>query len=157
MPRDPRHQRSGPSFAAPPPIDAWLRTAMIFSRVFFMFHHIRSKIKRKSIRTLAESMDIRGVCKHGYPGFLYVEGEESSIKTYVKEIKRMKWQSVEVRRREQETITDDVRINKSGRQTGRLGGPFTVIEVDSSKEMSEILRAAGLEDFLHKAMGRSHD
>ena len=123
-----------------------------------MFHHIRSKVKRKSIRTLAESMDIRGVCKHGYPGFLYVEGEDLSIQAYAKEIKRMKWQSVEVRRREQETITNDVWISKSGIQTGRLGGPFTVVEVDSSQEMSEILRAAGLGDFLHKAMmGRSHD
>ncbi|KAK6500257.1 RWD domain containing [Arthrobotrys musiformis] len=144
---------------APPPIEA---CTMIFSRVFFMFHHIRSKIKRKSIRTMAESMDIRGVCKPGYPGFLYVEGEDSAIRTYVKEIKRMKWQSVEVRRNVQETIPDAVwetnKLNKSCKsQTGRLGGPFTVVEVETSAEMSRILREAGLGDFLQKAMTGSHD
>ncbi|KAF3209448.1 RWD domain containing [Orbilia oligospora] len=132
--------------------------AMIFRRVFFMFHHIRSKLKRKAIRTMAESMDIRGVCKPGYPGFLYVEGEDSSIRLYVKEIKRMKWQSVEIRRNVQETIPDDVCKNKScKKETGRLGGPFTVIEVDTSEEMSKILRAAGLGEFLRKAMTGSHD
>ncbi|KAK6337442.1 RWD domain containing [Orbilia blumenaviensis] len=131
---------------------------MAFSRVFFMFHHIRSKTKRKSIRTLAESMNITGVCKHGYPGFLYVEGEDSSIAKYVKEIKRMKWQSVQVMLKEQETTADDVQKNKSSVGTGRLGGPFTVTEVDKSEEMSKILRAAGLGEFLRKAMGpRSHD
>lgn len=103
-------------------------------------------------------MDIRGVCKPGYPGFLYVEGEDSSIRAYVKEIKRMKWQSVEIRRNVQESIPDDVWKNKTNKlETGRLGGPYTVIEVDSSEEMSKILRAAGLEEFLRKAMTGSHD
>ncbi|KAF3932124.1 hypothetical protein ABW20_dc0107378 [Dactylellina cionopaga] len=122
---------------------------MNFSRVFFMFHHIQSPKKRQLIRALAESMDIRGVCKHGYPGFLYVEGEDTSILAYTKEIKRMKWQSVEIRRKEQMIMDDTVLDNA---KVGCLDGPFTVIEVDSSKEMSNILRKAGLSDFLHKAM-----
>ncbi|EPS36186.1 hypothetical protein H072_10323 [Dactylellina haptotyla CBS 200.50] len=123
---------------------------MIFSRVFFMFHHIRARRKREHIRALAELMSIRGVCKHGYPGFLYVEGEDVSIQKYLKEIKRMKWQSVEVRRKEQQELRDtDCTID---RKVQRLQGPFTVVEVDTSKELSEILRTAGLGDFLHKAM-----
>ncbi|KAF3940451.1 hypothetical protein ABW19_dt0204914 [Dactylella cylindrospora] len=126
---------------------------MILSRVFLMFHHIRARRKRELIRSLAESMKITGVCKHGYPGFLYVEGEESSIRLYVKEIKRMKWQSVEVRRKEEQVMDELISIEDAR----KLRGPFGVVEVDNSKDMSEILRAAGLEEFLRKAMVGSSD
>ncbi|KAK6530214.1 RWD domain containing [Orbilia ellipsospora] len=122
---------------------------MLFSRAFFMFHHIRARRKRDAIRSLAESMDIRGVCKHGYPGFLYVEGEDTSIQAYIKEIKRMKWQSVEVRRKETANLPNKTPIDA---EFTRLAGPLTIIEVETSKEMSEILRTAGLGDFLRKAM-----
>ncbi|KAF3922407.1 hypothetical protein AA313_de0204380 [Arthrobotrys entomopaga] len=125
---------------------------MLFSRAFFMFHHIRARRKREAIRSLAESMDLRGVCKHGYPGFLYVEGKDTSIQAYIKEIKRMRWQSVEVRRKE---TTDFPDKSSTDAKVTRLSGPSTVIEVESSKEMSQILRTAGLGDFLHKAMVRA--
>ncbi|KAK6355863.1 hypothetical protein TWF718_000242 [Orbilia javanica] len=74
----------------------------------------------------------------------------------------MKWQSVEVRRNVQdpETIPNSGRKGKSSDPAagpGRLGGPYTVVEVDSSEEMSKILRAIGLADFLRKAMTGSRD
>ncbi|KAK6358965.1 RWD domain containing [Orbilia brochopaga] len=122
---------------------------MIFTRVFFMFHHIRARRKRQLIQTLAEELRLRGVCKHGYPGFLYVEGEDPSVQAYIKEIKRMRWQSVEVRRKEQEAV--DGTVSSLGK-VRMMDGPFGVAEVDSSKAMSEMLRAAGLAEFLQKAM-----
>ncbi|KAK6514998.1 RWD domain containing [Arthrobotrys conoides] len=126
---------------------------MIIRRAFLMFHHIRSMSKRRMMRKLAVWKEMRGVCKPGYPGFLYVEGKDTSIREYVKAIKQMRWQSVEVRRNIWETIPDGIWKKKSCEpEAGRLQGPFTVIEVETSEEMSKILRAAGLEEFLRKAM-----
>ncbi|EWC48948.1 hypothetical protein DRE_00253 [Drechslerella stenobrocha 248] len=124
---------------------------MLFARVFFMFHHIRAPRKRELIQSLAKSMSLTGVCKHGSPGFLYVEGEALQVQAYIKEIKRMRWQSVEVRRKEQETLADNMPLETAR----RLTGPFGVVEVESSGEMSEKLQAVGLADFLHKAMTRT--
>ncbi|KAJ6257268.1 hypothetical protein Dda_8157 [Drechslerella dactyloides] len=120
-----------------------------WTKVLFLFHHIRSRHKRELIRSLAEQLRITGICKPGLPGLLYVEGEDAALQAYIKRIKRMRWQSVEVRRKETETLDDRPSSLDKAR---KLAGPFGVIEVDSSKAMSERLRSAGLADFLRKAM-----
>ncbi|KAF3927332.1 hypothetical protein ABW21_db0202511 [Orbilia brochopaga] len=121
---------------------------MIFTRIFFFFHHIRAKYKRQLIQTLAEELQLKGVCKIGYPAFLYIEGENSAVEAYVKGIKRHRWKAMELRRKEQQTIDDSAAALEKAM---RLARPFGVTEVDTSKAMSEILRTARLEEFLHKA------
>jgi acylphosphatase len=133
------------------------------SRAFFWFHHIRSPMKRKLINSRAKDLDITGVCKHGYPGMLLVEGEESSVKKYIKEIKSLRWQAVEVRKVETEHGSDSEvthaghagpRVSQHWRQLRKMSGGPGVEEVRHGSELSARMRAYGLHEFLREAMLR---
>jgi hypothetical protein len=63
----------------------------------FHFHHLLSSKKTTAIRALSRELGLSGVYKRGYPGLLFVSTRESDtddqLRTFVKKIKSMQWQS----------------------------------------------------------------
>lgn len=65
-------------------------------------HHIRSKIKRKTILDWTSELNLKGFCKLGYPGIIIVEGLEENCCVFVSRIKRLQWAAINVKVDEKE-------------------------------------------------------
>ncbi|CUS07995.1 unnamed protein product [Tuber aestivum] len=61
------------------------------------FHHLLSTQKRKNIVTWARPLRLSGYSRPGYPGALFIEGEKESVEEYTSQLKRLKWQAIQVR------------------------------------------------------------
>jgi hypothetical protein len=62
--------------------------------VLIWFHHLLSLTKRKSILVLPS---VRGISKPGYPGILVLQGHKTLVHDAIAELKRTKWQAMQVR------------------------------------------------------------
>lgn len=65
--------------------------APVLGRRLLWFHHIKSPKKKRSIVEWARELGLQGMAKPGYPGILFVEGEESNCAEYVHRLKRLRW------------------------------------------------------------------
>jgi len=63
-----------------------------FGRRWIWVHHITKKDRIQSILAEAQSANLRGMLKHGYPGIVLVEGTATDCETFVKWIKADKSQ-----------------------------------------------------------------
>jgi len=63
-----------------------------FGRRWIWVHHITKKDRIQSILAEAQSANLRGMLKHGYPGIVLVEGTANECETFVKWIKADKSQ-----------------------------------------------------------------
>lgn len=70
-------------------------------RALLLFHHIRSSKKIRDIHAWSEELDLQGLLHIGYPGVLLVcdrrHADTSLVPEYVRRIKRLPWQSCELR------------------------------------------------------------
>jgi hypothetical protein len=63
----------------------------VVGRRLLHFHHIKSSKKKRSITEWASELKLQGMCKPGYPGLLFIEGDESNCEDYVHRLKRLRW------------------------------------------------------------------
>jgi len=67
-------------------------------------HHIIANSKRRALKDLASQYKLGGYSKIGWPGVILIEGEESNCQLFIDEIKRWRWQMIQVRGEEQRVI-----------------------------------------------------
>ena len=79
-------------------IDTTLGRRIVYS------HHIIANSKRRDLASLASQYKLGGYAKIGWPGVILVEGSESNCQLFVDEIKRWRWQQIQVRGEEREAI-----------------------------------------------------
>lgn len=103
--------------------------------VLFTSHHLIAPSKRKDLKSLSSSHNLRGFGKVGHPGIIYAEGTEGDLDEFVREVKSWQWLALRLRVFEQ----------SPGQVTpGR--GQWT--EVEKIGEAVEWLRAIGKERLL---------
>ncbi|KAI9137527.1 hypothetical protein BKA69DRAFT_1128135 [Paraphysoderma sedebokerense] len=125
------------------------------------FHHLLSLTKRKNIVTWASELDLRGVCKPGYPGILVVEGLDEDITEYISRLKALRWQAITVR----DTSSLEIPVQMVSASEGsckldinqyrRIKSGLNekgVHEVESMSEVGEIMKEAKLEPLFLSAM-----
>lgn len=61
------------------------------------FHHIRSPRKIRILHSLVASHSLLSIFRRGHPGILFASSPSSSdLKSFTKEVKKMRWQSCTV-------------------------------------------------------------
>lgn len=106
------------------------------------FHHIKSSKKKKHIVEWGKELRLGGYCKPGFPGVLIFEGEGSNVADYLKRIKRLRWQHLQVRGEEEEQLSSKDESVDSIRRF-----PMGIKELPESgmSEIAEKCREANLE------------
>jgi len=79
----------------------------ILGRRIIYSHHIIANSKRRDLAILASQYKLGGYVKIGWPGVILIEGSESNCQSFVIEIKRWRWQQLQVRGEEQKVIPSD--------------------------------------------------
>lgn len=69
-------------------------------RSFIWFHHIKSRAKKRWIVEWSRELGCGGLCKPGFPGAIYVEGEAHAVDELVARLKGLQWQAMVVRHEE---------------------------------------------------------
>lgn len=96
-------------------------------RVVIWSHHLLATSKRRDILAWSKELALAGYSRPGYPGAVFAEGEEDQIDEFVRRLKQLRWQALQVR-------AEDV-----GEQ--RLCGPGEgVQEVEGLGEVSDGLK-----------------
>ncbi|KAG0134715.1 hypothetical protein HOY82DRAFT_668364 [Tuber indicum] len=72
-------------------------TPPVVVHALLWFHHLLSAQKRKNIVAWARPLRLSGYSRPGYPGALFIEGEKESVGEYISQLKRLKWQAIQVR------------------------------------------------------------
>ncbi|KAG1782277.1 hypothetical protein EV702DRAFT_961134 [Suillus placidus] len=60
-------------------------------------HHFMFPTKRRSLQRWSSELSISGFTKVGYPGVIYAQGSQESIKEFVANVKSMQWLALRVR------------------------------------------------------------
>ena len=74
---------------------------VLLGRRIIYSHHIIANSKRRDLANLASQYKLGGYLKIGWPGMILIEGSESSCQSFVNEIKRWRWQQLQLRGEEQ--------------------------------------------------------
>ena len=90
--------------AAPPPAASAASSAAprpptppsLHGRRLIWFDHIKSLEKRKAIHAYARSARLAGFCKPGFPGVLAAEGDEAAVEDFVRRLRALRWQAMDV-------------------------------------------------------------
>jgi len=104
-------------------------------------HHIIANSKRRALKDLASQYKLGGYSKIGWPGVILIEGKESNCQLFTDEIKRWRWQQIQVRGEEQRVIPNGEELD-SHRQ---LPLQFEEIGEDGMSILSGKCRESGLE------------
>ena len=117
------------------------RAGLTLGRRIIYSHHIIASSKRRGLQDLASRHGLGGYAKIGWPGVILVEGEESGCRSFVDEIRRWRWQQLQVRGEEQ------VRIPHGDSLDGhrRLPSDFEELGEDEMSALARNCREAGLE------------
>ena len=110
--------------------------ASSFGRRMVWFHHIKSFEKRKEIVRAARTNRLRGFCKPGFPGVLVVEGDEPGCEEFVRSIRNLKWQAMDVRWVQ--------RLPEAPDGSQQLPDPFVELDEGAMGESAALCDAAGL-------------
>ena len=78
----------------------------ILGRRIIYSHHIIAKSKRRGLSQLASQYKLGGFAKIGWPGVILIEGSETNCQLFVDEIKRWRWQNLQVRGEEKLAIRE---------------------------------------------------
>jgi hypothetical protein len=108
-------------------------------RVFFWAHHIRAK--HVDAIEHAKALGITGVIKWGWPGYVYAEGAEDSVQSYIKTVKAWHWK--ECKLAWQESAGPDAPLLAGG-------CPMRVVE---EEDFFALFRSAGRLDILEAGTG----
>ena len=113
----------------------------ILGRRIIYSHHIIANFKRRDIANLTSEYKLGGYMKIGWPGVILIEGQESDCQLFVDEIKRWRWQQLQVRGEEQVVIPEGESLD-SHRQ---LALKFEELGEDDMSLLASNCREAGLE------------
>ena len=69
-------------------------------RTLLWSHHLLATSKRKDVLTWSRELHLGGYSRPGYPGAIFVEGESASVDEFVRRIKGLRWQALQVRAEE---------------------------------------------------------
>ncbi|XP_053242540.1 RWD domain-containing protein 2B isoform X2 [Podarcis raffonei] len=72
----------------------------VFTRLWIYSHHIYNKHKRKNIVDWAKELSLSGFSMPGKPGIICVEGQQSLCEEFWARIRRLSWQRILIRHRE---------------------------------------------------------
>ncbi|KAG6550421.1 hypothetical protein Mapa_008384 [Marchantia paleacea] len=110
-------------------------------RTLIWFHHIKSSKKKRDIKEWGAELNLGGYCKPGFPGVLIFEGDAENVAEYVRRIKRLRWQHLQIRGQEVEALTEGKDLDSCRRF------PLGVNELPESgmSELAEKCREANLE------------
>lgn len=109
------------------------------------FHHIIATNKRRLVKELALDLGLAGFSKIGWPGVVVVEGPESAVEEYVRQLQRLRWKQMTVRGEQTQlgASVDDMR---------RLPLGFTEFPEDGMASLAAACRAAGVEELFLTVM-----
>jgi len=115
--------------------------ALTLGRRIIYSHHIIANSKRRALKDLASQYKLGGYSKIGWPGVILIEGKESNCQLFTDEIKRWRWQQIQVRGEEQKNIPNGEEL-ESHRQ---LPLQFEEIGEDGMSILAGKCRESGLE------------
>lgn len=119
------HQQSGNSTTS------WgEEVAPRIKRVVIWSHHLLATSKRRSIVQWSRELGLGGYSRPGYPGAVFVEGEEDSVDEFVARIKELRWQALQVRA----SCLCEKRVCRVGQG---------VVELEGIGEVAEALEKSG--------------
>ncbi|CAD0097799.1 unnamed protein product [Aureobasidium mustum] len=75
-------------------------------RVVIWSHHLLATSKRKDIQAWSKELSLSGFSRPGHPGSIFVEGDEDQVDEFIRRLKQLRWQALQVRGEE----TADKRI-----------------------------------------------
>ncbi|KAH7102433.1 hypothetical protein BKA62DRAFT_103421 [Auriculariales sp. MPI-PUGE-AT-0066] len=90
-------------------------------RALLFMHHILSSKKRATIRDEARALGLVGLVKVGYPGVLIVQGHATNVVEYVSRIKKLRWQSCELKLTGSDELPSDQLAQTFSERIGRSG------------------------------------
>jgi len=96
-------------------------------RVVIWSHHLLATSKRKDIQAWSKELSLSGYSRPGHPGSIFVEGDEDQVDEFIRRLKQLRWQALQVRGEE----TADKRI---------CGPGDGVLEVEGLGEIAEALK-----------------
>ncbi|KAH0269724.1 DUF1115-domain-containing protein, partial [Aureobasidium melanogenum] len=96
-------------------------------RVVIWSHHLLATSKRKDIQAWSKELSLSGFSRPGHPGSIFVEGDEDQVDEFVRRLKQLRWQALQVRGEE----TADKRI---------CGPGDGVLEVEGLGDIAEALK-----------------
>lgn len=96
-------------------------------RVVIWSHHLLATSKRRDIQAWSKELHLGGYARPGHPGSVFAEGDEDQVDEFVRRLKQLRWQALQVRGEE----TAEHRICGSG---------DGVVEVEGLGEISEALK-----------------
>ena len=102
-----------------------------FKRTVIWSHHLLATSKRRSILAWSKELHLGGYSRPGYPGAIFAEGEEEDVDEFVRRLKELRWQALQVR--------DEMVVE--GRACGN--GDGGIIEVEGLSEVADGLREKG--------------
>uniref|UniRef100_K7GGF4 RWD domain containing 2B n=1 Tax=Pelodiscus sinensis TaxID=13735 RepID=K7GGF4_PELSI len=73
---------------------------VIFTRLWIYSHHIYNKHKRKNIIDWSKELSLSGFSMPGKPGVICVEGPQSACEEFWSRVRRLTWQRILIRHRE---------------------------------------------------------
>ena len=123
--------------------------ACILGRRIIYSHHIIANSKRRDIADLTSQYKLGGYMKIGWPGVILIEGNESDCQTFVDEIKRWRWQQLQVRGEEQTKIPEGHDNLDSHR---KLPLKFEELGENDMSRFANNCREAGLESLFLTCM-----
>lgn len=116
----------------------------IIKRTLLWSHHLLATSKRKAILTWSRELCLGGYSRPGYPGAIFVEGEIANVDEFVRRMKALKWQALQVRA-EEVVRGGNGNGSSGGTKRGRICGDGSegVVEVESLGEVVDGLRKRG--------------
>ncbi|KAK4994013.1 hypothetical protein LTR66_005874 [Elasticomyces elasticus] len=111
-------------------------------RVVIWSHHLLSTSKRRDILAWSRELHLRGFSRPGHPGAVFAEGEEDAVDEFVRRLKELRWQALQVR----DEVVVEARVLGSGDGRG-------VEEVEGIGDVVEGLKGRdGCAEMFLKAM-----
>uniref|UniRef100_A0A4Y0BG80 RWD domain-containing protein n=1 Tax=Anopheles funestus TaxID=62324 RepID=A0A4Y0BG80_ANOFN len=80
---------------------------IVFERLWIYSHHLKSKTKRQTIIKTARDLKLSGFSRPGKPAIICVEGQQSDTQEFWRTIKPLKWQKIQIKFNETETVSDE--------------------------------------------------
>ncbi|XP_058829288.1 RWD domain-containing protein 2A isoform X2 [Topomyia yanbarensis] len=110
-------------------------SAIIFERLWIYSHHLKSKTKRKTILKTANDLNLSGFSRPGKPAIICVEGWQQDTQEFWRTIRPLKWQKIQIRLAETETIERSDSLESKRRFPGFREELFTEVDEDNDEEV----------------------
>lgn len=131
-----------------PTLEKSASTKFILDRKLIYSHQIIARSKRKSLKDLALMYKIGGYVKIGWPGIIIIEGLHSNCVGFVQEIKKIKWQYLNVRGEQQIDFESMMALEK-GRA---FPCEFAELEQDEMSTLASLCQNCGLANLFKTCM-----